>query len=44
MGGERSILDPGSAGLRAELLRLGRAGGHLDEVADRELHAWRPER
>lgn len=44
MGGERSILDPGGSDLRAELLRLGRAGGHLDEVANRELHAWRPAR
>jgi prephenate dehydrogenase len=44
MGGDRLILDPSAADLRASLLELGRAGGHLDEVADRELHAWRPAR
>jgi prephenate dehydrogenase len=42
MGGERFTLDPAAGNLRTELLRLGRAGGHVDEVATHELHAWRP--
>jgi prephenate dehydrogenase len=43
MGGERFVMRTDrSADLRGELLELGRAGGHLDEVADRELHGWRP--
>src|SRR5262249_3308662 len=31
-----------AATLRADLLRLGRAGGHLDEVGDGVLLGWRP--
>jgi prephenate dehydrogenase len=43
MGGDRFILASDStADLRTQLLALGRAGGHLDEVGDRELHGWRP--
>jgi prephenate dehydrogenase len=44
MGGERLVLDPARADLRAQLLALGRAGGHLDEIGERELLAWRPAR
>jgi prephenate dehydrogenase len=42
MGGSTGELDVGAATLRADLLRLGRAGGHLDEVGDTVLLGWRP--
>jgi prephenate dehydrogenase len=42
MGGGTVELDAGAATLRADLLRLGRVGGHLDEVGDGLLLGWRP--
>jgi prephenate dehydrogenase len=51
IGGDRLVLDTAAgtpaagtvgAKLRTDLLDLGRAGGHLDGVADHELRAWRP--
>ncbi len=42
MGGAEVILDAAAPTLREDLLRLGRSGGHLDEIGERRLHGWRP--
>lgn len=42
MGGTEVVLDAGARTLRADLLELGRAGGHLDTIGVRALHGWRP--
>jgi prephenate dehydrogenase len=42
MGGSTVELDARAVTLRADLLRLGRAGGHLDEVGDAVLLGWQP--
>jgi prephenate dehydrogenase len=42
MGGTEVMLGASGPTLAADLLELGRAGGHLVEVSDGKLHGWRP--